>query len=249
MNVLVYMPESFSPPAPSPRIGIFCEQATQSPELLNHLTQLNPQWIASRFSTVQPYMRKQPVDIVVCYLSAPVAESYSWIQTLSARADLFIIVMVTEPGVETGTFYLEAGAERCLFQPVTTAYLMANIAQAYQHLQRIRQAISRAHGLAIERWQLNSQQWELLAPSGNGMAVTRLEMRFLQILMSANGELIPRMELASKLYSHRQAHEFQRMEMLISRLRKKARLHLQQELPIKSSYAGGLAFIAESHIA
>jgi hypothetical protein len=67
--------------------------------------------------------------------------------------------------------------------------------------------------------------------------------------MAANGELIPRIQVASKLYINRQAHEFQRMEMLISRLRKKARLQLQQELPIKTSYAGGLAFVAESHIA
>lgn len=236
-------------PSACPRIGILCDQANNTPDAFPNLTPLNPQWVAYRFEHLQRYLGKQPVDIVVCCVSEAQTEAYAGIQTISARPDLMVIVLLSVAAGDSGAFWLEAGAERCLYQPLSEHFLMANIAQSYRHLQRFRHTNTLWQQAKTQVWQLNCQQWELVAPSGTCMTVTQLEMRFLQILMTANGELIPRIQVASKLYINRQAHEFQRMEMLISRLRKKARLQLQQELPIKTSYAGGLAFVAESHIA
>lgn len=244
---MVCMPEIPLQNLARPRIGVFCDQQFDS-ELAINLKQHNSQWIASSFPAVQCNLSEQPVDIVLCFISDPHVAASAWIRTISAMPDLFVIVIVSEVGIESCKILLEAGAERCLSLPISDQYLGANILKTYQHLQRLRNNKINTKGIANKSWQLNCQQWQLVAPSGVCMAVTKLEMRFLQILMAADGELIPRMQLASKLYINREEHEFQRMEMLISRLRKKARLHLHQELPIKTSYADGLAFIAASQI-
>ena len=243
------MPETFVINSAIPRIGVFCYQQQPWLELLVDLQLQNPQWMTSSFDAVQPYLTKQPVDIVLCLFTEANTESIAWIRAISAKPDLFVIVMVSEAGVDSAAVCLEAGAERCLCLPLDQHAVLANISKSFRHLQILRSIPKAENTWAVQLWKLNCQQWELMAPSGLCMPVTKLEMRFLQILMAADGELIPRMLLAGRLYINKQEHEFQRMEMLISRLRKKARVQLQQELPIKSSYAGGLAFIAKAQIA
>ena len=228
-----------------PRIGVFCDQQQRSEWLLLHL---QPLWITATPSTTNQYLLTQTVDIVLCWLDQCRSEYLEWINAASLQPDLFIIVIASQNSLESGELWLNAGAERFLFQPLSPAFLWANVNKAYQHLLDSSAARPRSENNAKLIWRLNCQEWQLSAPSGLSMTVTKLDMRFLQILMSAQGQILPRLQVARAIYVNHSEHELQRMEMLISRLRKKTRIQLCQDLPVKTSYADGLVFLANVQI-
>ena len=227
-----------------PRIGVFCDRQYIASDLLT--VHVHPLWISSSLSKTNQHLRKLSVDIVLCWFDQPRPEYLQWVQSVSADSGLLVIVVGGKDADCAGEVWLQAGAERYLTQPLTHAYLLANISRAYQHLQNLQRArLNVTHDIQHEIWRLNCLEWQLFAPSGLSMALTKLELRFLQILMSARGDILPRLQLARGIYVNRSDDEFQRMEMLISRLRKKARLQLHQDLPVKTSYADGLVFVGE----
>jgi DNA-binding response OmpR family regulator len=81
-----------------------------------------------------------------------------------------------------------------------------------------------------------------VAPSGIALPLTQQEHRLMARLMRNPGEVCRKVDLHAFLFPDEVEAELHRIDVVISRLRNKARLH-GVTLPIRAIFGKGLAFI------
>lgn len=116
------------------------------------------------------------------------------------------------------------------------------------------QAAARAELVALSGvWRLDVSRWELGAPDGRVLPLTSKEFRFILPLVEANGETVSKANIAASLSLGRAggdtASEYNRIDVLLARLRKKGLQTFGYPLPIKTVTAYGYALCARCCLA
>jgi DNA-binding response OmpR family regulator len=140
-----------------------------------------------------------------------------------------------------------------LVKPVNLAELVANIdAVAKRLVLSANRPILELPRPALDhntsQWHLNLQSWLLASPSGQTMQLTAREFALLHRLIKVQGQAVPKKELADEIFGQRIANAADRLNVLITRLRKKADVQLSDSLPIKTAHQIGYAFTAPAHL-
>jgi DNA-binding winged helix-turn-helix (wHTH) protein len=99
-----------------------------------------------------------------------------------------------------------------------------------------------AEKAASSSWVLQPES--LVAPSGIALPLTQQEHRLMARLMRNPSEVCRKVDLHAYLFPDEVEAELHRIDVVISRLRNKARLH-GMTLPIRAIFGKGLAFIPE----
>jgi DNA-binding response OmpR family regulator len=172
---------------------------------------------------------------------------------LKSNPNVAIIILSARDGLDDRLAGLHAGADRYLVKPVNLAELVANIDAVAKRL-----VLSAARPILelprpvldhnTSQWRLNLQSWLLASPSGQTMQLTAREFALLHRLIKVQGQAVPKKELADEIFGQRIANAADRLNVLITRLRKKAEAQLSDPLPIKTAHQIGYAFTAPAHL-
>ncbi|MGB4466723.1 MAG: winged helix-turn-helix domain-containing protein [Azovibrio sp.] len=128
----------------------------------------------------------------------------------------------------------ERGVHCCVAKPVHFQRLLYCLAMLWE--SRCQQ------NLRSEGWWLDPQGPRLVAPDGRSMLLTTTEQRFLGGLMACYGQTLTKEQLVILLWGKYSDRDYHGVEVLLSRLRRKAQTELGQALPVRAVQAVGLLF-------
>lgn len=93
-------------------------------------------------------------------------------------------------------------------------------------------------------WKFQKQRWLLTAPNGSKMTLSAREQEFLLMLINAKGKIVSKKDVTEQLFGESNTHTNGRLDVLLTRLRKKTQQELGEPLPVKTVHAVGYAFTA-----
>ena len=190
-----------------------------------------------------------PVDVVVLDIGLPGEDGLSVTELLKKNPQVAVIILSARDSLEDRLAGMRAGADRYLVKPVNMAELAINIDAV---IKRLELPLARA-SLDLPRqvsehselqWKLDIQSWLLTSPGGQRLKLTAREFALLHRLIKVQGQAIPKKDLTDEIFGQRIGNAADRLNVLITRLRKKATDTLSEPLPIKTAHQIGYAFTA-----
>lgn len=180
----------------------------------------------------QAWMATHDFDVLLLDLGLPDGDGLSW---LKRRMDLrnkgVIITTARSDGLSRVTG-VRAGADVYLVKPV----LPEEIASLVQNLMR------RLHGPATTPWVLHSTRWQLQGPPDQTMKLTHSEHLLLLRLARSSGQAVSREDLAISLGQEAEHYDYRRLEVMVRRLRGKAKELWGDAFPLETAHRQGYAF-------
>jgi DNA-binding response OmpR family regulator len=194
-----------------------------------------------------------PVDVVVLDIGLPGEDGLGVATLLKSNPHIAIIILSARDGLDDRLAGLRAGADRYLVKPVSLAELAANIDAVANRLTMpsARPTMELPRPVldhTTTAWKLNLQNWLLTAPSGETLQLTTREFALLHRLIKVQGQAVPKKELADEIFGKRIANATARLNVLITRLRKKADAQIGAPLPVKTAHQIGYAFTAPAYL-
>lgn len=172
-------------------------------------------------------------DLAVLDLGLPDGAGLSVIEGLRNGGRRGVVVMTARGQVQDRINGYTMGADNYLIKPVDMHELVAVLMVLYQRLPP-------RHNL----WWLDVLAWELLAPGGQSIRLTRSEISVMKILAEAPGQPAERSEIARGLGLRPSDYDPRRLEILIRRLRRKIFDSIGAEAPIETVHGVGYVFAA-----
>ncbi|ODU62989.1 MAG: hypothetical protein ABT05_06445 [Lautropia sp. SCN 66-9] len=115
---------------------------------------------------------------------------------------------------------LLGGADACLGKPVDVRLLVATLISVHR---RVFSHSNVASANAGRGWELSVDGWFLVAPGGQRISLTPSERPVVRILITQAGRTVARSDLMKTLGEYGDYYVNHRLDVLISRLRQKAR--------------------------
>ena len=197
----------------------------------------------------------QPVDVVLLDLGLPGEDGLSVASLLKSRPEVGVIILSARDSLDDRLAGMRAGADRYLVKPVNLLELAANIDATASRLAP-RTAVDPVGSLAAVSvpasaaacWVLAMKDWVLSSPRGKCLQLTTHEFMFLQQLLRADGQPVPKRDLSTHLFGARAQNGAERLNLLLTRLRKKAAEAFCEPLPVKTLHQIGYAFTASAQL-
>jgi DNA-binding response OmpR family regulator len=196
----------------------------------------------------------QPVDVVILDVGLPGEDGLSVASLLKSRPDIGVIILSARDSLSDRLAGMRAGADRYLVKPVNLLELAANIDATASRLtprgpSADLPAASPVIAVPSAAWVLALKDWVLSSPQGGSLSLTTHEFMFLQQLMRADGQPVSKRDLSSHLFGARAQNGAERLNLLLTRLRKKAAEAFAEPLPVKTLHQIGYAFTATTQLA
>lgn len=197
----------------------------------------------------------QPVDVVLLDLGLPGEDGLSVASLLKSRPEVGVIILSARDSLDDRLAGMRAGADRYLVKPINLMELAANIDATASRLAP-RTAADPLGALATAAvpaaqpacWVLAIKDWVLSSPRGQCLQLTTHEFMFLQQLLRADGQPVPKRDLSTHLFGARAQNGAERLNLLLTRLRKKAAEAFSEPLPVKTLHQIGYAFTASAQL-
>ena len=200
-------------------------------------------YVAWGFESAEAFYRHlviNPVDVVVLDIGLPGEDGLSvarHVRTLPFMRIIIVSARVSEADRRAG---LLAGAERYLIKPIILDELAHSI-----EAELARAAVAAP---SLAGWLLDQQSWAITAPSGASMVLSAREFAFLNCLMAACTTTIEQDTVVASVYPGKVPSRNERMDVMLSRLRKKCLDRLGLALPVKTVHQVGYVFTAAAQL-
>lgn len=180
------------------------------------------------------WMQTHEVDVIILDIGLPDRNGIDWLRQTGELKQKGLILATARGELEDRIIGLQAGADAYLVKPVALEEMVAVV----------RNVAARVRAASPRVWHLHPVHWQLDAPGGASMKLTRSETIVLQSLAANPGVTCSRDALIRNLGYEPQTYDPRRMEILVRRLRNKAREQLNEELPLETVHGQGYAFTA-----
>lgn len=193
------------------------------------------------------------VDIVVLDVGLPGESGFEIAQHLSrSQRTMGIVILSARNQVADRLAGLGNGADCYLVKPIDLQELIANIEAIWRRLQGTQAAVSalesaEASSVGVD-WVLDQERWVLISPVNVQIELTSKEFAFIRSLVNAKGEMVGKAALASVLSGNVLEYDYHRMDVMLSRLRKKSLQLTGSPLPVKTVQSYGYAFTARCQL-
>ncbi len=188
------------------------------------------------------------VDIVILDVGLPGESGFEIAQHVSAtQPQVGIIILSARSKVSDRLIGLGRGADCYLVKPVDFQELIANIEAVWRRVSGAKlapESESLPLNLAAPSWLLDRERWLLVTPEGLELKLTSKEFAFVRCLVLAEGELVSKASLAEALSGNAMEYDYHRIDVMLSRLRKKGMQAIGEALPVKTIQSYGYAFTA-----
>lgn len=237
-----------------PRIALVEDDQDLRQSTQEYLTHAGyPVWGVGSAEAFYRRFAANPVDVVVLDIGLPGEDGLGVADLLKSNPSVAIIILSARDALDDRLAGLRSGADRYLVKPINLAELAANIDAVGKRL-----ALPSARpAMVLPRpvlehtaspWRLNLQNWLLSAPNDQTLQLTAREFALLHRLIKVQGQAVPKKELVEEIFGQRVTNAADRLNVLVTRLRKKADAQLSQPLPIKTAHQIGYAFTAPAHL-
>lgn len=183
-----------------------------------------------------------PCDIVLLDINLPGEDGFSIMENLRTGSDVGIIMLTARNQDEDRVRALTRGADIYLTKPVQLEALAANIVSLARRLQGKNVSL---RGVETA-WRLSADGWSLHSPGGKSVLLTTSERTILEVLLRRPNVAVSREELVSALGHSSDYFLNNRMDMLMSRLRRKIFDHTGCHMPLRTVRGIGFSFIPEA---
>lgn len=238
-----------------PRIAIVEDDVDQLQSLEEFLLDAGYQvWGAGSAEAFYRRFMASPVDVVILDIGLPGEDGLAVAALLKDKPDVAVIILSARDALSDRLSGLRAGADRYLVKPVNLLELAANIDAV---ANRLALKAAPAPGgdsprsganQPREPWRLALQDWVLSSPQGKALHLTTHELVLLQCLIKAQGQAVSKKELTGQIFGPRAQNGSERLNLLVTRLRKKATEALTEPLPLKTLHQIGYAFTAAARL-
>lgn len=196
-------------------------------------------------------LHSHPVDIVLIDIGLPGEDGFSVLSYLHELGHYGLVVVSARGQQQDKLQALSLGADAYLIKPVNFAHLAETLTALGARLQQDRPAPQQpemasaapapAPAPATGLWRLHEDK--LISPDARTLELTQQEYRLVELLMRNRNEVCSKLDLHACLFAHENEPDLHRIDVVVSRLRHKAR---QQgiHLPVRAIFGKGLAFIS-----
>lgn len=189
-------------------------------------------------------MLAQRFDMVVLDIGIPDEDGLSVVTHLREVSSVGIVMLTANSGKQDFLQALSNGADAFLAKPVDVETLAATLNSVARRLAPPGPAPSAA--AAGPGWRLETNDWCLVAPGGQDIALTAPERCTLRLLIDAGGDAVSRETLIAALATDVFDFDPHRLEMMVHRLRRKAQDATGEPLPLLTSRGKGYLFVSAS---
>lgn len=221
----------------SPRpanIAIVEDDADQSASMVEYLAMLgHTVWAEAEATGFYRRLVTNPVDVVVLDIGLPGEDGLS-IARHVVETGIGIIIVSARSRLDDRLAGLDAGADIYLTKPVDLLELAAHIDALQRRLSNDNRTPPSHTFLNKPAWQLLRERRQLLTPDGELVDLTPSEYSFMECLVAGDGET-SRHAIAEALVDDPSSFNFHRIDVLMSRLRKKVRSQTGYTLPLTTA--------------
>ena len=175
----------------------------------------------------------QSMDVLILDLGLPDGDALTWLASHPV-GDAGLVICSARGHPQERIAGMQSGADAYLVKPVQLEELSL----------LVQKLLKRLPAPPENRWTLDTINWTLAAPSGRMLKLTHSEARVIQMLAQCPGAAVTKNDIVIALGQQPATYDMRRMEILIRRLRNKAREHLGTELPLETAHRLGYAFTA-----
>jgi len=203
-------------------------------------------WGAHSAESFWKKLHRAPADIVLVDLGLPGEDGFSVVDFLADLGN-FGIIIISARGQQTDRIRgLNLGADLYLVKPVNFSELAATIQTLWQRMQSERESTGVIHQPEHDgtQWRLVAGRQCLTAPNDRTMQLSPQEYTLLSILGRSPSEIFAKEALLDLMFKYEESPEPHRIDVILSRLRKKAKKH-EISLPIRSIFGKGLVFVGQ----
>lgn len=181
-----------------------------------------------------------PCDIVLIDTAFADESLAQTVEHLRRREDLGVLLLMDVTVQDEVVEGLWAGADACLPRRPHPDLLAARLYSLRRRLPaELGQELEMLAAPASSGWVLESDGWDLRAPSSQVLALTEAERAFLAMLFAEPTETIGRDRLIAALTDQPWNFDPHRIEVLVHRLRNRVRSVTQCTLPIRAIRGSG----------
>lgn len=159
-------------------------------------------------------------DLLVVDITLPGADGLSFCRWVRERSDIPVIILSALRGDTNRIKGLELGADDYLEKPFNPRELLVRM-QALLRRRTDPPARRMTGRIAFEGWELDLAKQKLHAPGPLLVPLSSTEYRLLVLLTATAPEPVSREELGSRIFDVELGPEDRRVDILVSRLRKK----------------------------
>lgn len=184
------------------------------------------------------WMGEHDFDILLLDLGLPDGDGLSWLKRRQDLQDKGVIITSARSDALTRVTGIRAGADVYLVKPVLPEEIVSLV---FNLMRRLRGQVS-------QYWILSQTQWLLQSPDGRSLKLTHQEHLLMLRLAKSRGQAVSRFELAQSLGFDPAQYDYRRLEVLVRRLRNKAKDDWGVALPLETAHRQGYAFAANIRI-
>lgn len=191
-------------------------------------------------------LHRSPADIVLVDLGLPGEDGFSVVEYLSQMGGLGRIIITARGQQQDRIRGLNLGADLYLVKPVNFSELVSALEALWKRMQQDSAGADttpRAQDKA-EHWGLLDTEHCLVTPEGSRLPLSPQEYALLNVLGRTSSEIFSKEALLDLMFQHEEDSDPHRIDVILSRLRKKAR-QLNIDLPIRSIFGKGLVFVGK----
>lgn len=182
----------------------------------------------------EQWLQTHTPDIVVLDLCLPDGDGLEWLQRTPSLNGKGVIITTARGELPQRIAGIKAGADAYLVKPIQLEELASMVANLSKRVSHPEEAC----------WRLHALQWLLESPQGGQLKLTHSEMVVLRGAAAEPGRAVHRDDLIVALGLDPATYDARRMEVLVRRLRTKAKACFGQELPLETAHRFGYAFTA-----
>ncbi len=192
-------------------------------------------------------------DIVILDVGLPGEDGFSILKHLRNSVQIGIVMVTARGAVDDRVQGLNDGADAYMVKPVDLKELASVVNSLARRLQakmveRRRQpqpSVEVTTAQSLPTWKLCKTHWTLVSPDNASIPLTPKEYAFLSRLVEKCGQPVPKAHIIHAFGGDLDDFDFHRVEVMISRLRRKGKAITGELLPIKALPGFGFSFTAD----
>ncbi|MDR5172196.1 response regulator transcription factor [Methylobacillus flagellatus] len=192
----------------------------------------------------------KPYDIAILDIGLPGEDGLSVLKHLRSSNKMGIVMLTARGALDDRVQGLNDGADAYMVKPVDLKELASVLCSLARRLESMRverrkQPQPLPAVQTAPSWKLCKTHWTLISPEDISIPLTPKEYTFLSRLVEKCGQPVPRAHIVHAFGGTVDDFDFHRVEVMISRLRRKGKAITGELLPIKALPGFGFSFTAD----
>ena len=183
----------------------------------------------------QAWIKSNGCDVLVLDRNLPEGDGLTVLELQKQLKPVPTIFVTCKGQPEDRVLGLDSDADYYLVKPIVTNELVAILNRLARRLT--------SNGEATQNWTLDKNRWRLVWPANAcHIPLTRSEMVIMSCFINKADVHVARDDVAKALGQNPLVYDFRRLEVMVRRLRGKAKDATGNEIPLRTVYGKGYVF-------